>query len=68
MEKGISKLQDENRILRKDFQDLIQEKEKINSNLNETLDVILAMEEKLQKANAMLKESDKLLEQSTQNN
>ena len=68
MEKGISKLQDENRILRKDFQDLIQEKEKINSNLNETLDVILAMEEKLQKANVMLKESDKLLEQSTQNN
>ena len=47
---------------------MIQEKEKINSNLNETLDVILAMEEKLQKANAMLKESDKLLEQSTQNN
>ena len=69
MDKGYEKMREERNVLKNKFNEALKDKEKVNQNLEEAADVILALrakqeraDEKLEKADMMLKKSEQLLQ------
>ena len=65
MDKGYEKMREERNVLKNKFNEALKDKEKVNKNLEEAADVILALrakqeraDEKLEKAYDMLTKSE----------
>ena len=65
MDKGYEKMREERNVLKNKFNEALKDKEKVNQNLEEAADVILALrakqeraDEKLEKAYDMLTKSE----------